>query len=162
MGRPAWFDEALREMRESGRAGLVVVADAEGYLMGIGENLQGALSSGQLEALRRRAVLMFLPSTAADCIPGLPEGHGLALLDAGGRLLRSSKGEFPAALEALLRKEDVEKPAPVRELPYGVEWAEGQHHELFGTRYDPCPACGMPRMSNNQSRLIRYLRLLDK
>ncbi len=163
MSRPAWFDDALREMKESGRPGVVVLSGAEGYLMDFSETLQGWISNGDLEACRRRAVLVFLPASAATaCIPGLPEGHRVALLDSAGKLLRSSTAEFPAALEGLLRKEDVEKPSPVRELPYGVEWAEGQHHELFGTRYDPCPPCGMPRVDNNQSRLIRYLRLLEK
>ena len=90
----------------------------------------------------------------------------MALLDASGTLVKSKDvdiyGDFLPSLRKLLRMEDVERDVPLKDLPYGVEWAEEQHHRLFGTRYDPCAGCGMPRMSNNTSRLIRYLRLLEK
>ena len=123
-----------------------------------------------LRALRRRAVLVLIPKAKAKaCLPDVEDGKTLVTLDADGKVVQAVEadlaetlqpGVFAKKIGQLLGKKDVGSDAPRRELPYGVEWAEGTHKQLFGTAYDPCPPCGMPRMDGKAEELIKYLRLL--
>jgi hypothetical protein len=172
MSAPAWYLDALREMKETRRGGVVMIVPQEGYLSGISENLQALVSddSRAVRALRRRAVLVLIPtSLAPECLPDVEAGKTLVILDADGRVLKAVEvdlaetlqpGVFSRRVGRLLCKTDAGSDAPPRALPYGVEWAEGDHRDLFGTAYDPCPPCGMPRIDNDAARLIKYLRLL--
>ncbi|HEX7899969.1 MAG TPA: hypothetical protein VF950_19535 [Planctomycetota bacterium] len=172
MSAPAWYLDALREMKETRRGGVVCVIPQDGLLSGISRNLKSLVEddSRTLRALRRRAVLVLIPQTLArECLPDVEDGKTLVILDADARVLKAEEadlaetlmpGVFAKRIGKLLGKKDVGSDAPARALPYGVEWAEGSDRDLFGTPYDTCPGCGMPSMDENAARMIKYLRLL--
>ena len=172
MSRPAWFLDALREMKETRRGGVVFIVPREGYLTQVSKRMEWLVrdDSRGVRALRRRAVLVLIPmSLAKECLPDVEDGVTLVTLDPDGRVVKTVKadlaetllpGVFTKEVGRLLCKTAVGSDAPPRELPYGVEWAEGAHKDLFGTAYDPCPPCGLPRIDDKAEEMIKYLRLL--
>lgn len=162
------LDRALREMKATKRPGLVlVVPDDLRFTLGeFSESLKTTFAFGSDCPADGRAV--FACARASEVLARFGEAPALLALSPDGR----PSGSHPGPLDALLGGDSLRKAvgqllgpasgprAPAR-LPFGVEWAEASHRSLFGTNYDPCPACGMPSVDANEAELIRYLRLLE-
>ncbi|HEX7899968.1 MAG TPA: hypothetical protein VF950_19530 [Planctomycetota bacterium] len=171
MSAPAWYLDALREMKETRRGGVVLIVDAH-YLSDLSQILQELVETDTrgLRALRRRAVLVLIPKALAKaCLPDVEDGKTLVTLDADGKVLKAVEADaeetlrpdvFTRRVGRLLCKSDVGSDAPARALPYGVEWAEKSWGQLFGSRYDSCPKCGMAHAAKASTKMIKYLRLL--
>lgn len=165
MARGNWLDEALAEMKSTGRPGVAIVVPDDDALLGkLSERLEALFTEGRDEP----AVFLCVGASHAKERFGDPaSGAALLFLDPEGRPASSVGGGLDQALEpARFRRacrKHLGKPTPpAPRLPYGVEWSEEQHHKLFGTAYDPCPPCGMPRFDGESSRMVRYLRVLDR
>ena len=161
------LSDALAEMRTARRPGVVIaVPDDLRFLLGeLSERLQGVFGLGG--ASMDRCVVACARAAAVTARFG--RAPALLALDPDGRPVGSHDGPldailhpsaFTEAVERLLARHPSTSPAR-RALPYGVEWAEDTHRNLFGTNYDPCPPCGMPRVDENEATLIRYLRLTE-
>jgi hypothetical protein len=159
--------EALAEMKAARRPGVVIVIpdDLRFTLGELSEQLQGLFGLGG--ASTERAVVVCARAAAVKArfgqAPTLlalePDGRPVGARNGGlDELLRPA--DFVKAVEELLAAHPSTSPAR-RALPYGVEWAEDTHRNLFGTNYDPCPPCGMPSVDENAAQLIRYLRLME-
>jgi len=162
------LDRALEEMRASRRPGLVIVIpdDVPSYRLGELSNRLMDLF-GLLADAPGRAV--FACARAGEARRRFGDAPTLLALDPEGRRIGARTGElgdllaapaFGEAVDALLAASPA-APRAAPALPYGVQWAEDTHLNLFGTAYDPCPACGMPRVGANEAELIRYLRLME-
>jgi hypothetical protein len=160
------LDRGLEEMRSRRRPGLVIVIpDDSPYLLG---TLSDRLSSLFVEAAPGSTRAVFVCARSSEARKRFGEAPTLLALDPDGRPIGSRTGELGELLEVGAFGEAVDAlfsaypaaPAPPA-LPYGVEWAEDTHRNLFGTAYDPCPPCGMPRVGPNEAELIRYLRLME-
>ena len=161
------LSEALSEMKAARRPGVVIVIpdDLRFTLGALSEQLQGLLGLGGVST--ERAVLACARAAAVQARFG--EAPTLLALDPDGRPVGSRRGAletllqpgpFAKAVEKLLAGHPSTSPAR-RALPYGVEWAEDTHRNLFGTNYDPCPPCGRPSIDADEAALIRYLRLTE-
>ena len=169
MSAPAWYLDALREMKETRRAGVVLIVDQH-YLSNLSDILRELVETDtpDLRALRRRAVLVLIPKELAKaCLPDVEDGKTLVALDADGKVLQAVEVDveetlrpdvFPGRAGPLLGTS--ESDAPTRALPYGVEWAESTWGQMYGSRYDTCPKCGMAHKAKPSAKLIKYLRLL--
>lgn len=162
------LDRALREMKTTKRPGLVlVVPDDLRFTLGeFSESLKSTFA--QVPGCPADGRAVFACARASAVLARFGEAPALLALSPDGR----PSGSHPGPLDALLGYENFRKAvdqllgpssgvrAPAR-LPFGVKWAEASHRSLFGTDYDPCPACGRPRVDANEAELIRYLRLLE-
>ncbi len=160
-----WMDEALAEMKRTGRPGVaILVPDGDGLLGNLSDRLEALFGDG---AEGSGVYLCCTASHARERFGDAAAGAALLFLDPEGRPAGSVKGALSKVLEPdrfrrACRKHLGKPTAAARPLPYGVEWDEEQHHKLFGTAYDPCPPCGMPHFDGESSRMVRYLRLLDR
>lgn len=159
--------DALAEMKAARRPGVVIaIPDDLRFTLGmLSEQLQGLFGFGGTST--ERAVVACARAAAVQARFG--QAPALLALDPDGRPVGSREGgldellhpaAFAKAVEQLLAAHPSTSPAR-RPLPYGVEWAEDTHRNLFGTNYDPCPTCGMPSFDRREERLIRYLRLTE-
>ena len=171
MSAPAWFLDALREMKKTRRGGVVLIVD-DGYLYDFSKTLEMHVEDDtpDLLALRRRAVLVLIPAKLAKaCLPDVEDGKSLVILDADGQVLQAVEADPAETLQPhvfiervgpMLRASDVGDDAQPRALPYGVEWAEKSWGQMFGSRYDSCPKCGMAHANNSSTEMIKFLRIL--
>jgi hypothetical protein len=164
MARKDWLDEALAEMKKAGKPGVaIVVPDDDRMLAHFSDQLERLFGDGDDSAV-------FVCLKASHAVERFGEKSGkaaLLLFDREGGVKETVEGDLsevllPAPFRKAIQKH-VGKAAPSADrLPYGVKWDEEQHHKLFGTSYDPCPPCGMPRFDGKSSDLVRYLKLLDR
>ncbi len=164
MARKDWLDEALADMKKAGKPGVAIVVPDDDHMLGeLSDRLEGLFGEGNDSAV-------FLCLTASHAAKKFGEKAGnaaLLLLDTQGNFKESVEGDLSEVLQPDRFRKAVQKhvgkaaPAANR-LPYHVKWDEEQEHKLFGTSYDPCPPCGMPHFDGESSRMVRYLRLLDR
>ena len=162
------LDRALEEMRTSRRPGLVIVIPDDFPCAQLGE-LSNRLMGLFVDAAPRPSRAVVACARAGEARTRFSDAPTLLALDPDGRPMGSRTGELGDLLRAPAFWEAVDAlfaaapaaPRAAPALPYGVEWAEATHRNLFGTAYDPCPGCGLPSVDEKEAELIRYLRLME-
>lgn len=167
------LNDALKEMKAARRPGLLIVLpDDFQFLLGEFSNRLEQLFGPWIDATGWPSRAVYACVRAKEAKARVGDTSTLIALDPDGKKIGARDGDlmetlnpgpFSEAVDALLAAyPPAPPPAELKapKLPYGVEWAQDTHQNLFGTSYDPCPPCGMPRMDANAQELIRYLKLL--
>ncbi len=157
-GRPYWLRAALDRMKRTKRRGIVVVApdiDAER----LGRALLQRYEDPATRDIFSRAV--FIGATTAIARAEWKSNDTLFALKPDGALSSSATlgpnvfedaAVFLATFAPLV---DAKGDEP--RLPYGCVLPEHPIASVFGTAYDPCPACGMAQVPDESWRFLNFL-----
>jgi len=159
-GTPAWLTNARSAMKKSGRRGIILIApEDEDERQRFGRALLARYDDPATRPLFGRAVFIgmhrsvaaFDVSYAGNRVVLSPDGR-IETMDAVPVEAFEESGAFRAAFEKVL---DGATGDP--HLPYGCVMPTHPVAAMFGTNYDPCPACGMPRVDDSSWRFLNFL-----